>query len=279
MNTFVKAAVAGVLALGATGAFASVGDPWSGSSDLVLVVENATTHNAYALDLGITLDQLLPTGSLVTGAQLNTSIQTGINKTISASPALQSFLAANPAAGDLWTLEGGQYAGNGTDSASSSNDKVAGQGKAVLTSFAGTSTPSIISGKTLGNLTSFLNGIQSDIHAPSTPPGLTALETSTESNTATVSTDLSAEARYGFMPSNDWSSLGTTAQQLFGVTGNGSTGKLQSYILGSATLNSNGTLTLTTPGAVVTPLPAAVWLFGSGLLGLFGVSRRRTTVA
>src|SRR6516165_5799907 len=117
MNTFVKAAIAGVLSLGATSAFANIGDPWSNSSDLVLVVENATTHNAYALDLGITLDQLLPTGSLVTGAVLNTSIQTGINKTIAASGSLQSFLSANPAAGDLWTLEGGQYAGSSANTA------------------------------------------------------------------------------------------------------------------------------------------------------------------
>jgi hypothetical protein len=33
-------------------------------------------------------------------------------------------------------------------------------------------------------------------------------------------------------------------------------------------------LTITTSGAVV-PLPAAVWLFGSGILGLVGVARRR----
>jgi hypothetical protein len=42
----------------------------------------------------------------------------------------------------------------------------------------------------------------------------------------------------------------------------------------SFTLASNGALTFTdTPAAV--PLPAAVWLFGSGLLGLVGIGRRR----
>ena len=29
-------------------------------------------------------------------------------------------------------------------------------------------------------------------------------------------------------------------------------------------------------GAIVVPVPAAVWLFGSGLLGLFGVAKRKT---
>ena len=70
MLTLVKAAIAGVLSLGATSAFAAIGDPWSNTSDLILVVENATTHAAYALDTGISLNTLLPTGSLQTGAVL-----------------------------------------------------------------------------------------------------------------------------------------------------------------------------------------------------------------
>jgi hypothetical protein len=66
---------------------------------------------------------------------------------------------------------------------------------------------------------------------------------------------------------------------LYGMTGNGTTAAVQSFILGSATLSATGLLTLTgntvTPPTV--PLPPAVWLLGSGLLGLVGVSRRRKT--
>ena len=32
---------------------------------------------------------------------------------------------------------------------------------------------------------------------------------------------------------------------------------------------------LSSPAPAAVPLPAAVWLFGSGLLGLVGVARRR----
>ena len=64
-----------------------------------------------------------------------------------------------------------------------------------------------------------------------------------------------------------WGSVG-----LFGITGNGGTGAVQSYKLGSVSLTTAG-LSFT-PNTTV-PLPAAVWLLGSGLLGLFGVSRRR----
>jgi hypothetical protein len=40
------------------------------------------------------------------------------------------------------------------------------------------------------------------------------------------------------------------------------------------TLNANGSLSYAVPGAVV-PVPAAVWLFGSGLVGLVGIARRK----
>ena len=44
--------------------------------------------------------------------------------------------------------------------------------------------------------------------------------------------------------------------------------------LGEFTLSSAGLLSYTA-GTAVIPVPAAVWLFGSGLLGLVGVARRR----
>ena len=270
MNSLVKVAVAGVLSLAASGAFAAVSAPWTGTSDLLLVVENATTHTAYALDTGVTLDSLLPTGSLVPGANLNTSISAA-TKAISASPALQSFLAANPASGDLWTLEGGQYAGGGSSPSTNGNSKAAGAAKAVFTSANGTATNANVSAKTLtGNLEPFLNGINNDITL--TTGGLFPLTTASETSSGSVG--VGAESRYGFWSNLDFASLGGTAMQLFGFTGNNSTGQLQSYILGTATLDASGNLSIAgTPPTV--PLPAAVWLFGSGLLGLFGVSRRR----
>lgn len=270
MNSLVKVAIAGVLSLGASGAFAaSLSAPWTGSSDLVLVVENATTHTAYALDTGVSLDSLLPTGSLVSGAVLDTSIS-ALNKSINASPALQSFLAANPASGDLWTLEGGQYAGGGSATSINNNSKLPGAAKAVFTSANGTTTNANVTTKVLLNLENFENGLTGDV--VQSTGGLFPLTTASE--TSAASTNSISEGRYQFWGNNDFASLGSTAMQLFGFTGNGGTGKLQSYILGTATLDANGNLKI---AGNVTPLPAAVWLFGSGLLGLFGVSRRRNS--
>ena len=43
------------------------------------------------------------------------------------------------------------------------------------------------------------------------------------------------------------------------------------------TLNSDGSLGYATAAAAVVPVPPAVWLFGSGLLGLVGIARRKKT--
>ncbi len=48
---------------------------------------------------------------------------------------------------------------------------------------------------------------------------------------------------------------------------------------GTWTLASTGDLVYSVPGVSAVPLPAAFWLLGSGLLGLAGVSRRKTLAA
>jgi hypothetical protein len=45
------------------------------------------------------------------------------------------------------------------------------------------------------------------------------------------------------------------------------------------TLSATGDLVYSAPGASAVPLPAAVWLLGSGLLGLAGVARRKSLTA
>jgi hypothetical protein len=63
---------------------------------------------------------------------------------------------------------------------------------------------------------------------------------------------------------------------LYGLTGNGASataGEAFGYKLGTAQFTSGDVLTFTGNSAAV-PIPAAVWLFGSGLLGLLGIGRR-----
>jgi hypothetical protein len=282
MNIIVKSAVAAALALGATGAYA-LGIPANNSSDLVLVIQNnITPANVYVLDTGISIDSLMPTSGLAapnSGTTLSTAIA-GINASIAASPTLQAFLAANPAANDGWTIESGQYAGGTpTTNATNGNTKVTGSGKVV---FASPSNQANIPNLTLANLQSVANGVQSELTAPTDALGLSPLLTATEASTG-ASYSVGAQTKYGLFGVSDLAALGSTAVTLYGLTGDVATGQpaagIQTYILGSATLATNGQLTFAANTVSAVPLPAAVWLFGSGLMGLVGVSRRRKAAA
>jgi hypothetical protein len=275
MNIIVKSAVASVLALSATGAFA-LGVPGTGSSDLVLVVENLTTQAVYASDTNISISSVLPTSELVASADTGTTLSSAIS--INAAPVvgsstLQSFLAATGPGGTPdsfgWIVEGAQYVGNLTTNAS---QKVPGNAIAITTSALGTGNNVLMTGAGLLTLEGFTSGVNTDV----TAGGLQPLQTATETTAASLSA--TAAGHYGFFSAPDLGTPGT-AQNLFGFTGGGTpTTPLQSYLLGSVALNATtGTLTFTGngPGAPSVPLPAAVWLFGSGLMGLVGVSRRR----
>jgi hypothetical protein len=281
MNMIVKSAIAGALALGASGAYA-LGIPANNSSDLVLVIQNtATPANVYVLDTGISLDSIMPTASLA-AAGSTTSLSTaiaGINQTIAASPTLQAFLSANPAASDGWTIEGSQYSGSTpTASATNQNTKVVGAAKVV---FSSGNNPSNIANATLANLQAIANGMQGDLTQPLDGLGLSPLMTTTEASTG-ASYSATAASKYTLFGLSDLQALGTSAISLYGFTGNVATGQapagIQSYILGSVSLATNGLLSIAGNGTAPVPLPAAVWLFGSGLMGLVGVSRRRKTV-
>jgi hypothetical protein len=66
---------------------------------------------------------------------------------------------------------------------------------------------------------------------------------------------------------------------IFGSNGAGSTAISNVYVGATIDMSATGVITVTNSGATPVPLPAAVWLLGSGLLGLFGVGRRRKAAA
>jgi hypothetical protein len=280
MNLLVKSAVGTALALGAVGAHA-LGVPSTGTSDLILVIQSQTTpSNVYMLDTGISTASAMA-GTLVANASLDTSLA-GINQTLAATPALQAFLAANPLSGDAWTIEGGSYAGGSASApVSNLNTKAAGKAFGVFTS---TAVPGNVAGLQLTPFQGFLSGLQGDATAPIDGLGLTGL-TGTESTTgisySQAALGTPAWSKYGLFgtAADDRSSTIGSPITLYGLTGNGTTGTVQSYILGTAELLANGDLVFTGNGSTPVPLPAAVWLFGSGLMGLVGVSRRRKAMA
>lgn len=289
MNKILKLSVASALALGYATAHAQIAQPSSGSSDLVLFAEiinsSGSVVGSYARDTGISINSVLPTASL---AASGSTTPTGGFTTISLGSVnlgpdtnMTNFLALD-ASGDSveWAIEGGQY--NGAGGTSGSNFGGVGAAKFVTT--ISPSTPvANLTGKNVGNLTKWAN-IDGDIStvnaniAANGGSGTTASVTGTATASAGVwdatATGATLQNWYSngpqTSPSAVTSELGT-AQTLYGVTGDGSTstiGKLQVYSLGQLELSSNGTLSSV-------PIPAALWLFGSGLLGLAGVGRRK----
>jgi hypothetical protein len=66
-----------------------------------------------------------------------------------------------------------------------------------------------------------------------------------------------------------------SSSQLYALTGNGKNNTAQVYLASETVeLTANGTLE-SVGGVAPVPLPAAIWLLGSGLLGLAGIGRRR----
>jgi len=92
-----------------------------------------------------------------------------------------------------------------------------------------------------------------------------------------------------YVNSGDWfgtnfnnASAMNSSQNLYLLTGGSfggqntlGTGTARNYLVGVFTMDASGNLSFTSAGSGVVPLPAAVWLFGSGLLGLAGVGRRK----
>lgn len=274
MKTLIRFAVAGALMAGyATAQAQSL--PSSGSSDLWLFVSDQAAKTTFAEDTGVSLSSLLP-GPYTAGASVSPSQPA--NFSVAASSALTAYINAANSAGQTleWAVLGSQY---GVSNPSDPSNQAAGASITVFDYATGASATSKVKAMTFANMANVGNGLNGDL---STLTGsYTSGGTSYQLGNANFSvwgegtgaiggsTNL-----YGQGLDQSGIALGTQTS-LFGVTGNGNGGKVQSYLLGTnLTLSSAGVLQVSS-----VPLPAAVWLFGSGLLGLIGVGRRKIAAA
>jgi hypothetical protein len=270
MNTAMKLGVAGALAFAGVAAHASIASPSSGSSDAILFAEvvNAAGTAAvasYAGDTGVSISSL-------------TSGISGTSTLLGGDANLAKLFAAD-ASGDTvyFAVLGGQY----VNGATTANFKTAGVAQFITTT-AGNSTAALASSNTstlvkfagintdITNINTNINGPASSIEGASTagagvwdytnPLGLAYWEGGTANGNAVGS-----------------------AQNLYYVTAGTPAGiptKVSYTLEGTASLSAAG-LVLAGTGTGTpppVPLPAAVWLLGSGLLGLTGVARRKLKV-
>jgi hypothetical protein len=281
MKNLIRLGVAGALMAGYVTAQAQP-LPSSGSSDLWLFVSDASAGTTFAEDTGLSINSIVGTtfaagGATPPNAVLSTAITANIN--LAPSSALSAYITAATGAGHTvqWAVEAMQYPGPST------NHPNPGKLVGITDNVASQATNT--SNLAFGNLTSWASGFQQDVAymaaTQGTPGTGKSYAFSAGSSTGQVwqpgvtggfagATDL-----YGQGPDTAGVGLGASVN-LYALTGNGNLLQAQSYLLGTnLTLTQGGTLTT---GSAV-PLPAAVWLFGSGLLGLIGVGRRRAAVA
>jgi hypothetical protein len=282
MKNLVRFAVAGAMLAGfATAQAQSL--PSTGSSDLWLFVADTSTGTTFAEDLGssASISKLLPTASLAAAgtdfSSNNPVALSGANLNIAASSGLSTFLGGVGSDNVEWAVLGAQYPtstnAKGTTEAPGGIDVVASEPTIQGSQLAqkGFSDIQLIASSFNSDL-AYVNGTGTSLKwsAGSSTNNIWGAGTGDVGGSTTL---------YETGPDQSGIALGQSVS-LFGITGNGGKGQLQTYDLGdNLTLSANGTLTVssgsTTPPPPPVPLPAAVWLFGSGLLGLLGVGRRR----
>ncbi len=266
---FVRTALLAGVAL-AGSAHASIAIPSGGNGELFLAVLDTTDNTSYVRGLGVTLDDVLTKSAIGTlGASPAPASPektfTFSLPTISADANLTSYLSSHNAANLRWGVYGGATTATGTSAA-----KVAlGAERFVTTSqdhLGVTST--ILSSSDLNQQFGALDGYVQSINGTI---GGTDLDKSSSTGTDFNGSGLA----------NNWFGTGVAglnpigAANLYVATTSGDKNTTASYYLASAQVQFlNGTLS-SIGGVAPVPLPAAVYLLGSGLLGLVGVGRRR----
>jgi hypothetical protein len=258
MNTIAKVGVASALALGFGVAHASILDTNSGGDILLFgeVLNGATVVGSYAGDSGVLIGSTLTSGATVGNLSTATDAR------------LASFIASATAGTTIeWAVQGGKT------NPSAAQWTATDQYVTTLGGGGNVAQLALKNGTNASNWMTGLNGVINQVDLNGAGP----------TNNSVFSTAIStgglwdANAASGSNVAN-WFANGSATQQ----TGYGAT-TLYTMTMGATIANnvnvsSLGTVTLSSTGLTFSsvPLPAALWLLGSGLLGLAGVGRRKS---
>ncbi len=279
MKPVFKYALASLALVATSGAYASISTPDSGNGSLTLFVRDlSNASRVFAVDLGFTLDSLLTQDSITNTPGLATDLRNGLPINVSASlpafhsDALQTFMQAASPAGYDFAILGGDTLG----------------ASAVNNAFRYVGTNEVQFGPgTLNNTTT------NDLNDAS---GIAATVNLFYSDLATALAGGSFITNFSEFGGNgtagstapnffdkafgDITASVGSATNLYMLTSSGSSSaKSRIYQFADVTLTLGGDLTSASVGGPQVPLPAAVWLLGSALVGLGTVRRRRNPEA
>jgi len=262
MNTLGKIGIASALSLSYVSAHAAFAVPTSTTpGDVILFAEvlnsSGTLIGSYAGDTKVAVSNTLAAGTLISA---------------SSDANLASLISLGTAAGNsiVWGVEGG--GGTGTSGGQYGST---GASKFVTT----LSVPGSLSSRQGGNLSNQF----------AAPFNTAVIQLNTNSNNADSvfstaaatgglwdSTTVAANVQNWFQGGANTAitGLGSSSSLYYVTGGGGETVPVLVSSIGNVSLTAAG-LTFST-GTAAVPLPAAIWLLGSGLLGLAGVGRRKT---
>ena len=270
LNLKMIALAVAMVATGSANA-ALIGSGSNGGSSLALVAFNSVTNAYYVRDLGLQLDAFLPStittlpgdgigGVAVTG---NKTPEAGltIDKTTNASfadGAFSTWLAGQTAADVRWTVTAGDSLTTGAN----------GVGRILV---AATGPLALVSNGAVRAGAAQVEGIPTFSGLSDSGATVNPLFTVNLINQQSTLSSLDVAANlYYFSATTQTGSTAVAANKTeFG----------NSAGFATLTLASNGDLSYMLAPALATPIPAAAWLLGSGLMGLGGIIRRRKAAA
>jgi hypothetical protein len=249
--------LAGAAGLGAMTASADVVLPGTGNGELTLFVRNDTTGAVYARGLGVQVDNVLTQADIVgSPAQPGATPKNYLLPTIGPDAALTAFL--NGSDSFSWTIMAGDNTGALT----------AGAKRYLTTTQLDLTNGTSVTGANLATSYNNLNQMLTTLNdfLPDTSGSSVSANGQWRQTGAVPGSG--AGDWYGIGP-NNVNSLGSAAN-FYMLSSNG-TGAARVFQFADVRLSANGTLS----SVSAVPLPAAVWLLGSGLVGLAGIGRRR----
>ena len=271
MNNKLKAVVALAILGAASQAHATIQPGTTGDGELFLSVWDDATKVSYTKDLGVTMSAFIGAGNNVAAV--------GTPMTINFSSDA-NFTAFMTAAGGGASASWGIFASDSTGAIAKDGQRYLSTSGNTLAQVKLQTNANVQSG--FANINNFLTSVNNT--------GTHATQADGSSFNVQATDPLSYA---GSNPGSNWggkaqtftdSTVGLDSSMGFFYITPGSTlptGKVSAYQFGNAvgagtwTMSSTGSLAYSVPAVSAVPVPAALWLLGSAMVGLVGVARRK----
>jgi hypothetical protein len=267
MKLAIKLALAGAaLVAGVANAATITNTPkTAGGSDLILFVTDTTTNKFFTQDLSNPLDSIYSKAQVISDGVLSSPGHFSTPTSISGNDAALASFLGTTAAGDtvMWSIMA-------SDNTSTTGVTLGAQRGLITSTIDLSGTGTTFNNQNVSTLSGHLNTLVNQVNSTYANGN-----TSSSVGWGDALNGKNAPISYVSTLLGNGATIGSSQQMyMFATNGAGASSTSNVYLGGTVTIDAAGNISVSN-----VPLPAAVWLFGSGLLGLIGVGRRRAAVA